>query len=202
MKISSVSTFRVPAIDIAAGVRVKSFLFVRLETDGGVVGWGEAFLCDGHEERVNQKTLALGRNLKEMSEVDPHSFRDRISGAGSPDPSDLDASSAGSAIEIALWDLQGKILQRPVYDLLSATPRKSIQLYANTWQGETMAVPELLALCAKHVADGYRAVKIYPLKYGGAVAAGECMKAVRQALGDDIEVLLDLSAGDDANLAI
>ena len=120
------------------------------------------------------------------------------------------ATTVISGIDIALWDIKGKALGRPVYDLLSGRFRDSIMLYANGWFIGCTS-PEDFALAAKEtVAKDYAALKFGPFapemqQYQTAYVSGIIsaededlgiarVAAVRQAVGPRIEVLIDAHA--------
>jgi galactonate dehydratase len=106
------------------------------------------------------------------------------------------ACSAISAIDIALWDIRGKVLGVPVYDLLGGLVRKKVVCYPHIG-GES---PEQLANNAIKMADqGWRFVRWGTPTEGDILepskAARQTLKqcdAVRTALGDDIEILIDV----------
>lgn len=181
-------------------IEIKSFLLVCLETDNGLKGWGEAFLYAENGPDIEALLLSLGQQVIEQSDINPHSFhqqfREDIESRG------FGFSCAMSAIEIALWDLQGKLQSQPVYELIGTPRTRDIPVYANTWSGKTINIATLVSRCQALVGQGHNAVKIYPLKYGSAENAGECLKIVRETLGNDIDILLDLSAINDPGLAL
>ncbi|NOX61048.1 MAG: mandelate racemase/muconate lactonizing enzyme family protein [Chloroflexi bacterium] len=122
--------------------------------------------------------------------------------------------SGMSAIEQALWDIKGKALGVPVYELLGGKYRDRVRVYANGWSFRSSTPDEFARAAEKVVADGYTALKLYPLatpdrsdSYGRirhvslrsidreaerlAVAR---VRAVRDAVGWDVDVLVDVSA--------
>jgi galactonate dehydratase len=119
-----------------------------------------------------------------------------------------------SAIEQALWDIKGKALGVPVYEMLGGKFRDQARVYANGWSFRC-ATPEQFARAAEQVVkDGYTALKFYPLAAPDPGSpegllrhvslraidreaeklAVERVKAVRDAVGPDIDILLDMSA--------
>jgi galactonate dehydratase len=119
-----------------------------------------------------------------------------------------------SAIEQALWDLKGKALGVPVYEMLGGKFRDKARVYANGWSFRCATPDEFAREAERVVRDGYTAIKLYPL--ASPEAAGPHgrlrhvslraldrdaekltiarVKAVRDAVGPDIDVLLDMSA--------
>ncbi len=202
MKIINIQTYLTQTSSSADGwSKIKPFLFVRLQTSDGIVGWGEAFTLDQREHGIEQIILSLGQHLMSCCEVTPRTFRQLAKSIEACHPG-LDYACAVSAIEIALWDLLGKSLNVPVHQLLGGALTKEIPLYVNTWSEQEIDIQALTDRCRHWVEQGYRAVKIYPLKYGGAIRAGECMKMLRDTLGDDIEILLDLGTPPNSYLSL
>jgi L-rhamnonate dehydratase len=109
-----------------------------------------------------------------------------------------------SAIDVALWDLAGKVLDLPVHALLGGARRTSIAAYASNLQ--PVPLSDLVAEAKGYVADGYRAMKMR--MPGGPMtgAAGlrrneEVIAAVRDAIGDRIELMIDAYMGWDLRFA-
>ena len=112
------------------------------------------------------------------------------------------ASTALSGIDIALWDLKGKILGQPVYRLLGGAHTKSIRVYANGWYTNPGS-PELNAEEAKRVVDmGYTAMKFdpfgqtnyYTISLSEAQLAEDRVAAVREAVGPSVDILVEVHA--------
>ncbi|HEY7283685.1 MAG TPA: mandelate racemase/muconate lactonizing enzyme family protein, partial [Actinomycetota bacterium] len=171
---------------------------VRIETSDGTVGWGES-ISQFPEAAVATKVL-----------ID-EGFAPRISGR---DPLDVEllwkemctyaywfgvegiAAFAISAIDMALWDLKGKILGQPVYRLLGGAQRRRIRVYANGWYTNP-GRPELNAEEAKTVvAMGYTALKFdpfgqhnyYTISLAEAQLAEDRVAAVREAVGPEVDI--------------
>jgi galactonate dehydratase len=104
-----------------------------------------------------------------------------------------------SAVEIACWDIMGKALGQPVYRLLGGPVRDRIKAYANGWY-QVPRTPDAFAQAARRVvARGYRAMKFDP--FGGAAAelssaeyrrSVELVEAVRDAVGPDVELFIEM----------
>jgi galactonate dehydratase len=118
-----------------------------------------------------------------------------------------------SAIEMALWDIKGKCLKTPVYELLGGKMRDSARVYANGWSFRAVTPADFARAAEKVVADGYTALKLYPLAIAELDEFGHIrhvarrsidrsaedlavarVKAVRKAVGPKVEVMLDVSA--------
>jgi galactonate dehydratase len=113
--------------------------------------------------------------------------------------------SAVSGIEQACWDIFGKSLGLPVYRLLGGLVRDRIRMYDHLGGGEMHSLylqdqPEVMAERARRsVADGFSAVKVLvvprtlPLESAPALRHAErCMAAIREAVGDDVDIMVDL----------
>ena len=172
----------------------RNFFFVKVETDAGIYGIGEggitwrelaAAACVDH-----LKPLLIGEDPSQIEHLWQLMFR------GGFFPAGRIACSAISAIDIALWDIRGKVLGVPVYDLLGGLVRKKVVCYPHIG-GES---PEQLANNAIKMADqGWRFVRWGTPTEGDILepskAARQTLKqcdAVRTALGDDIEILIDV----------
>lgn len=115
-------------------VRLKEFpniLFVQVHTDAGVSGLGETFLGAAAVEAYIHETAAPYLLGKDPHQIERHALQLRgYIGAGSPG-----AETRGrSAIDIALWDIAGKIAGQPLYQLLGGATRPAIRVY-NTCAG-------------------------------------------------------------------
>ena len=112
------------------------------------------------------------------------------------------ASTALSGVDISLWDIKGKILGQPIYKLLGGAQRKKIRVYANGWYSNPGA-PELNGQEAKKVvAMGYTAMKFdpfgqhnyYTLSLKEAQLAEDRVSAVRDAVGPEVDILVEVHA--------
>ncbi|KIR29135.1 galactonate dehydratase [Cryptococcus deuterogattii 99/473] len=104
------------------------WLFVRVETEGGVVGWGEGTL-EGHTEAVQVLTLCrlIGWDAMNIEEIYTYLYRHRFYRGGEV------LMSAMSGVDIALWDIKGKVLGVPVWELLGGKVRERCDVYG--WVG-------------------------------------------------------------------
>src|SRR5262245_53064409 len=124
MKIARVQTFLV-----SPGV-ARNCLFVKLETDGGLVGWGECFTFADRDKVIEQhvQTMApylIGRDAFAIKHFGLVMFQDFANQRGG-----LDFLSALSGIEHAMWDVVGKAASQPIYNLLGGACRSRIRVYA------------------------------------------------------------------------
>jgi galactonate dehydratase len=112
------------------------------------------------------------------------------------------ATTALSGLDIALWDIKGKLLGRPVYQLLGGAHRNKLRVYANGWYTNP-GTPQQNAEEARHVvAMGYTAMKFdpfgqrnyYRISLEEAQLAEERVAAVRQAVGPHVDILVEAHA--------
>src|SRR5215469_11232574 len=157
MKITSVE-----CLPVYSGWR-KNFVFVRIATDAGVVGWGEAYSQYDRDRAVAAQVEELGRYLVgrdpfHIRNIVQIAFDDYAQRRGS-----LEFYCATSGIEQALWDIVGKVTQQPVYNLLGGPCRSRIRVYANGWSYK-MQLPEDYARGAEAVLKrGFTALKFDPI---------------------------------------
>jgi galactonate dehydratase len=191
VKISTIETF-----PISEGGR--SYLFVTVETDSGLIGVGEAALT-GRELAVigaleHFKPLLIGQDASRIEHLWQTLFRGGFYPAGRV------LSSAISAIDIALWDIAGKHLGVPIYQLLGGLTRDRVVCYPHTQvPNEGVDVDALVESCRRAVAVGWKFVRWNVPGVGDVLeparavrTAVEQFAAVRSALGDEIELCLDV----------
>jgi galactonate dehydratase len=191
-------------------------ILVELLTDRGVSGVGEAAIAYG-----SGATAAAGM-IKDLVEdfllgADP--FRIEALWAEMYDHT-FWAKGGGpivfagiSAIEQALWDIKGKVLGVPVYELLGGKCRDTARVYANGWSFRCTTPDEFAREARRVVADGYSAIKFYPLATAQKDAHGHIrhvsnrsisreavelavarVQAVRDAVGPAVDIMVDMSA--------
>jgi galactonate dehydratase len=203
MKIASVTPYLVGPKPSADGwSRGQIVVFVKLETETGLIGWGEAYALSHRERATREIIIALGDALKQMSEATPRAFLRHVAKPMDTKHPSIDYSSAVSAIEIALWDLVGKSTGVPVHALLGGAIVDKVPVYANAWD-EPVQTPEAVATrCAMMRSRGYRAVKIYPLRRPALADAEACVRLTREAVGPDADILLDFAVQKDPRRAL
>jgi L-alanine-DL-glutamate epimerase-like enolase superfamily enzyme len=184
----------------------KDWNYVRLETDAGISGLGEAYPGEGVTDVMEKrlKPLIVG---KDPLEVEPLYHRMVAQTIGQSVGGTMLAGISG--IETALWDLAGKALGVPAYRLLGGKYRDRIRLYADVGRGrDGVNTPEAWAARAREgVADGYQAIKFDidhsadelqhdPVNRGLSLAELAKMTAlvaaVREAVGPGVDVCIDL----------
>lgn len=180
--------------------RVETFLvaprwlFVRVETSGGLVGWGEAS-CEGRSETVRTAVHQLAEYLIGQ---DPFRIEDhwQVMSKGSFYRHGVILSSAVAGLDQALWDLLGKSVGLPVHVLLGGPVRDRVRVYCWVGGDEPAEVADQIA---QVVEEGMTAVKMNAsgrMKPLGTPASLQCVydrvAAAREVLGPDRDVAVDL----------
>jgi galactonate dehydratase len=180
------------------GTPWRNLTFVKLDTDEGLSGVGEV--------RANNRTNALLGYLKDAARryvVGANPFEiERISQNflyGDFGTHGEITMSALSIIEIACWDIVGKALGQPVYALFGGAVRDSIKAYANGWYTVERTPQEFHGAARKVVERGYLALKVDPFGAGRHTLTKEefrlsveLIEAVRDAVGADVDILIEM----------
>jgi len=169
---------------------VDRWLLTRVYTDEGIVGVGEAGLW-AHPKIVEGAVREIGMYFrgKNPLEIEHHwqtVFRNTHFGGSV-------LSGAISAIDIALWDIAGKLLNVPVYRLLGGKCREKIRVYAQVGGRTLDELAENASACVK---QGYSAVRVTPFlpdapKMTSTAVISSAVRqvgAVREAVGDSIDL--------------
>ena len=204
MKITNVKTFLVEGIKY-------NWTLVKVETDSGIHGWGEGTNWPGSPliEAACQHVghFVMGLDARRIDFIWTKIYRD-MNWLGQAGP----LLSAISAIDIALWDIKGKVLGVPIYELLGGAYRKRIELYANYWfiEGEHTAA-DYAQQAKEAVAQGFTALKFDPFAhvhywYGEDLSdtnslteaqkqlALDLVRAVAEAVGPEIAIAIETHA--------
>ena len=154
MKITRFETF-------LANCGLRNYLFVRLTTDTGLTGIGEATL-EWQERTVETlchewlEARVVGCDPLEIERTVGNLIRDQYQGGST-------VMTAISAAEIALWDIVGKASGQSVYKLLGGRCHDTLPAYANGWYGGVQSPDDFARRAREVVARGYRAMKFDPL---------------------------------------
>lgn len=183
MKITKIETFQVP----------PRWLFLRMETDEGVVGWGEPVV----EGRANSVAAAVAEMSDYLMGQDPSRIEDhwQVLTKGGFYRGGPVFASAVAGIDQALWDIKGKALGTPVYELLGGAVRDKVRMY--TWIHGSC--PEELADSTRTaIAAGFDAVKFCPATKVAPLDTAASIRsmvsnlaAVREAGGEELDIALD-----------
>jgi galactonate dehydratase len=176
--------------------------FMRVETDAGLVGWGECSL-NGWETLQREYAIKLAAELAERT-INAIGDASAACALHLHSPGGLIEHSIKSATEQALLDVLAQANGIPVWQLFGEPRRASVELYANINRATQPRTPDGFAASAKAaVASGFAAVKLAPFDgvlpinaetdAGGALidAALARIRAVRDAVGSNVKVMVD-----------
>jgi galactonate dehydratase len=186
------------------------WIFVIVQSDDGRIGIGEASHGRGDErviQRVNELKPALtGRDFFQIEDFHRRFFNEH---EGHPH------HTAISSIEQALWDLAGKALNIPIHRMLGGSCRDKLRVYANinraTWE---RTAEDFTQNALRAVADGFTAIKCAPFDdfsiknvsrgaLNSTLRTGiERIQRIREAIGSDIELMIDCHSNFNPGLAI
>lgn len=189
MKIIDIKTFVVDCYR-------TNWVFVKVYTDEGIAGVGEGTLeykekaLTGAIEHI--RSALLGKDPRQIEKHYHDLYRDAYWRGGAV------LASALSAVETALWDILGKSLGVPVWQLLGGKVHEDCRIYANGWFSGAKEPAEFAEKAALAVRRGITALKWDP--FGKAYLrisnreldkAVECVAAVRSAVGKDVDLLIE-----------
>lgn len=182
--------------DSQAPYRFFSWLVVEIETDEGHVGIGNAGLCPDITKQIidsKLKSLLINENPLNTEYLYEKMYRSSVAygrkGA---------VLAAISALDIALWDIKGLVLNQPVFMLLGGRTKSHIETYYSRLY--TRDLDSLQQEAAHYKAEGFSGMKLrcgYPLTEGlaGMKKNVEMVKVVRDAVGDDVDIMLEAYMG-------
>ena len=177
---------------------VKSFLFLRTTNSDGVEGWGEAFVLPHRERGVAELIFSLASSINEIETLNPHLFSEKAIEICDNHYS-LDFSAASSAIEMSLWDMLGKINEKPLSSLLSGNSKDTVQVYVNTWSDQMPDDATLNHRVKNLISEGYKSIKIYPLQNRSPKEGYECIGKLSQITSSNVDLMLDLAVPKNPN---
>jgi galactonate dehydratase len=199
MKITAIKT-------IVVNAEMRNWVFVKVETDeAGLHGWGEASLEWKTRSVVGAvedfAPMLIGEDPLRIEHLYQKMYRQSFWRAG------VIGMSAISGIEQALWDIKGKWLGQPVWQLLGGAVRERVRMYTHLGGGEMKAVYEtqqsddpavFVERALAVVEKGYTAVKVLitpPTETLNSIAAyrfaERAMAALRDAVGNDVDIMVD-----------
>jgi galactonate dehydratase len=199
---------------IVVNAKMRNWVFVKVETDEGIEGWGEASVewktrgVIGCIEDLKPFIIGLDpTNIEHLYQVMARQpfFREGVVGM-----------SAVSGIEMACWDIYGKSLGLPVYKLLGGKVRDKIRMYDHLGGGEMQSLynsiedtSAMVEKALRSVEDGYTAIKVLvvprtaPLEGNKVIKhAVTIMRDIREAVGDHIDIMIDLHGRTTPEMAI
>ena len=184
-----------------------NWVFVKVYTDEGIDGVGEATLeykekaLTGAVEHI--RDALTGKDPRDIEAIWHGTYRDAYWRGGPV------LMSALSAVEIALWDILGKVLNRPVYQLLGGACRDRIKVYVNGWSGGSLDPAVVRDKAQKAMAAGYDAFKfslalpVWNVNDPANLRKIELVaKTLRETAGPDAMLMYDGHGRYDADLAV
>jgi len=185
MKIADVRT-------VVVGNPWKNWIYVVVETDEGIVGIGEATGGSETQPRVAAveeiKHLIIGMDPRNVHEIFHKLYLTAF----------IRVTQAMAGIEMACWDILGKSLGVPVHTLLGGKVRDNVRVYANGWYSGDRTPEGFAEKASEVVAKGYTALKFDPfgdahmqLSRKETAEAKALIGAVREAVGDDVDILIE-----------
>jgi galactonate dehydratase len=188
---------------VVVNAEMRNWVFCKVETDEpGLYGWGEGSLEWKTRAVVGAiedlAPMVVGEDPRRIEHIFQKLYRQSFWRLG------VIGMSGISAIEQALWDIKGKALGVPVYELLGGQVRDKVRMYTHLGGGnmrsvyETFDVEPLIDLARKVVEQGYSAVKVVFVPYseplegiGKVKQFARLMGKLREAVGDQIDVMID-----------
>ena len=221
MKITSIDVMQLPSGNAGASRGSWSPVICRINTDEGISGFGEAGLAYGKGWRAGFGMIQdfaeaiIGMDPMKNELIWETIFRKTFWGMGGG----TIVNAGISALDIALWDIKGKALGVPVYQLLGGKTNESLRTYASQLQfnwgakidKQTLVTPEEYAQVTRDaMAEGYNAIKVDPIIFsdradgkGPWKITGPLEKrviktvydrvaAMRKAGGDDLDIIIEM----------
>lgn len=189
MKVTAIKTF------ICNAFRTN-FVFVKVETDSGLHGWGEATL--EYKELTVQAAIhdlesyLIGKDPHNIEAFRHDSYRDAYWRGGPV------LMSALAGVEMALWDIKGKALGVPCYQLLGGKVRDSVPIYVNGWFSPAKTPDEFAEKAKEVAAKKFLGCKWDPfdkawqqISKHDLNSAMECIAKVAEVVGEDVQLLIE-----------
>jgi len=214
MKITNIETyvlewppFTKPFITAIDTITQVSELVVKIYTDSDIIGIGESHgnqLITGPATVIDRglKPMLIGEDPLNIEYLWENMFKFtymkdwNVHGWSRPQ-----IMAAIGAIDIALWDIKGKLAALPIYKLLGGFRNRVPCYVMGGYYQEDKTILDLVKECEDYLKMGYRSIKI---KVGGVDLAEDIqrVRAVRQAVGKDADIMLDANEGYDVQTAV
>lgn len=194
MKITNVEVFHVK----------PRWTFVKISTDEGITGWGEA-MVEGRARTVETAIMEhvpflIGQDPSRIEFLWQSMYRNTFYRGG------IVLVSAISGIEQALWDIKGKSLGAPIYELMGGVYRNKIRIYGHCWGATT---EKIITRALERQQKGFTAIKILlePFTANRGVKSyieGQIARfaQIREAVGDEMDIAIDFHGRINPDLAI
>ncbi len=209
MKITNVEALylRLPTIDETRTDSSQDALIIRISTDAGIVGWGEVDGCPSVAKAIIEAPVShtqvkgLRHILLGQDPLQTESLWKRMYESTSYYGRAGAVVQAMAGVDLALWDIKGKALGKPIYALLGGSPGKLRAYSSNMFQ----MTPEATAERAKRAVDaGFTGIKFgwEPFGRSGVDLDLRYIEAVKAVTGMQVDFMLDVGHVWDAKTAI
>ena len=190
--------------DVECMVLDKQYPFVRIYTDEGIVGIGECFRRLPEVVRtIVDKVLKPVLLDKDPMDTEVR-WREMIQAASASDMGGM-VHCAIAGLDIAMWDIKGKALGKPIYELLGGKAREKVRMYASSMRRDLTPLEEAKRAVSL-VEEGYSGYKLHSALPGAIDDPSdqtiETVREVRAAVGPDVEILVDVNGAFSAHHAI
>lgn len=202
MRVTGVKAFLVHPAQAGSvyGAGSKNLCFVRIETDEGIVGWGECYTQSDRDTQIVAHVDQLARYLIGRDPAQIKNFTQIVYDDVAARRGSMDLFSALSGLEQAMWDASARALGVPVHSMMGGPVRDRLRVYANGWYGGSKDTAELAERAAATVELGFGALKFDPIPgswrtyVDGDVLrrAAANVAAVREAVGPKVDVLIEV----------
>jgi len=194
MKITNVEVFHVK----------PRWTFVKVSTDEGITGWGEA-MVEGRARTVETAVMEhapflIGQDPSRIEFLWQSMYRNTFYRGG------IVLVSAISGIEQALWDIKGKALGAPIYELMGGVYRSKIRIYGHCWGATT---EKIITRALERQEKGFTAIKILLEPYTANRGVKRYIEdqitrfaQIREAVGDEMDIAIDFHGRVNPDLAI
>lgn len=207
MKITAVKT-------VVVNAEMRNWIFVKVETsEPGLMGWGEASLEWKTRSVVGAvedlAPMVIGEDPRRIEHLYQKMYRQSFWRTG------VIGLSALSGIEQALWDIKGKHLGVPVYELLGGRVRDKVRMYTHLGGGDMRAVYEsfeaqsVIDRAEAVIARGYTAIKVVFVPYSEPLEGlptvrrfAGVFQSLREAVGEEIDIMVDFHGRTSPAMAI
>jgi galactonate dehydratase len=180
------------------GTPWRDLTYVQVRTDDGLVGVGETRMLSHTQALLGYLAEATGNHILGTDPFDIESLVRRMKYGDYGRAGEI-VMSGIACVEMACWDIVGKALGQPVWRLLGGRVHERIKAYANGWYTVERTPEEFHAAARRVIARGYRALKFdpfgpgrYELDHDERMRAVALVEAVRDAVGPEVEILLEM----------